>query len=279
MPVSSISGTGNQPYTPARVDYLASYYQSLLPGLSHEAAVKWINAERGVNGNVLGVTFRDASGQHLYTYGSQEAGLRAAAALVRSSSDYAGIRSSLGKSTIAQLTAIAASPWSGAGYYRRAFGIGGATDGATTVPGIKLASTSTNPDIAGVDQIIQNLIQEQIKGFDPNAKIDPGLLTHLAAIAANGDAANAAKIQGVLAPYFDGNHTWGDLSKALPGMSFGVAPAGSVFGPVADNLAKLTGFLLDFENIKFGMALLVGIPLALFGFYLLAGVQTGGQNA
>lgn len=53
------------------------------------AAEAWISLENGVNGNILGVTYTDATGQHLYKYSSAAAGLQAAADLLAHSSRYA----------------------------------------------------------------------------------------------------------------------------------------------------------------------------------------------
>src|ERR1035437_5503177 len=105
-----------QPYTTARVDYLASYLQTLLPGLDKTVATKWISAERGVSGNVLGTTYNTSSGQHLYTYASQEAGLRAAAGWINNNTRYSGVKSSLGSSASAQASALATSGWNNSYY-------------------------------------------------------------------------------------------------------------------------------------------------------------------
>ena len=122
------SGT-NQPYTATRIDSLARYLQSLLPGLNYNVATTWITAEKGVNGNVLGVTYNNSTGQHLYTYGSQEAGLQAAVGLLHSNSAYNGFLSSLSSNNAAtEAKALAASPWNHS-YYTGVFKnlAGGAT--------------------------------------------------------------------------------------------------------------------------------------------------------
>jgi hypothetical protein len=68
-----------------------------------------------------------------------------------------------------------------------------------------------------------------------------------------------------------------DLGKALGVIGDAVVPA-----PLKD-AAKVAGdigaFLFDVENWKYLGAIIVGVPLALIGFYLLAGVPTGGRNA
>lgn len=115
-----MADTGIQPYSASRIDYLAKYLQSLLPGLDYNVATTWIKSEKGVSGNVLGTTYNDASGQHLFTYPSQEAGLRAAAGWINTRSIYSGIKGSLGQSSTAQASAIANSPWNRS-YYKGVF--------------------------------------------------------------------------------------------------------------------------------------------------------------
>jgi hypothetical protein len=137
-----------QPYTTARVDYLASYLQTLLPGLDKTVATKWISAERGVSGNVLGTTYNTSSGQHLYTYASQEAGLRAAAGWINSNQRYSGVKSSLGSSASAQASALATSGWNNS-YYPGVFAsvIGGHSStpsGGASTPLTSMPS-QTNP--------------------------------------------------------------------------------------------------------------------------------------
>ncbi len=102
-----------QPYTASRIDYLAKYLQSLLPGLNYNVASTWISSEKGVSGNVLGTTFTSkiTGKQALFTYPSQEAGLRDAASWIQNRSIYTGIKSSLGQSAPIQANAIATSPW------------------------------------------------------------------------------------------------------------------------------------------------------------------------
>src|SRR5450830_1354341 len=98
-----------QPYTTARINYLASYLQTLLPGLNYNVATTWITSERGVSGNVLGTTYTSGGKQHLFTFPSQEAGLRSAADWINTHSRYSGVKSSLGSSASAQATALSTS--------------------------------------------------------------------------------------------------------------------------------------------------------------------------
>lgn len=105
-----------QPYTTARVDYLASYLQTLLPGLDKTVATTWIKSERGVSGNVLGTTYTSDGRQHLFTFSSQEAGLRSAASWINTHSRYSGVKASLGSSASAQASALATSGWNNSYY-------------------------------------------------------------------------------------------------------------------------------------------------------------------
>lgn len=291
--------TGNQPYTPARIDYLASYLQQLLPGLNHDVAVKWIRAEQGVNGNVLGVTYSDASGQHLYRYSSQEAGLRAAVALLHANPAYHSILASLGRSSVAQLTAIAASPWAHKGYYAKAFGLGGSHDGGGTSTITKAKSTATSakkvlgPSPGGVILASNTNYGWSLPGA--NAGDFQKVLDALAALGISTDPGHVLTQAEATAIT---NQFWtpaaGDKQKyidSMTGMSVAqyaaqvlhlsdaLTPITSAIAPWADGLAKIFAFLLDIENWKYILAVIVGVPLALFGFYLLAGVQTAGPQA
>jgi hypothetical protein len=58
--------------------------------------------------------------------------------------------------------------------------------------------------------------------------------------------------------------------------------AGDAIGSVMDVgefLGGIGAFLFDTDNWKYIGALAIGIPMTLLGFYLLAGVPTGGANA
>ncbi len=81
-------------------------------GIREDVAQAWATAEQGVAYNILGVTYTDATGQHLYAYGSWAEGAQAAASLIAASPYYAGIRAALaGGTSQAQAAAIIASPW------------------------------------------------------------------------------------------------------------------------------------------------------------------------
>lgn len=275
MAISSLSGTGNQPYTTARVDYLATVLQGQLPGMTHEAAVKWINAERGDNGNVLGVTYRDTTGQHLFHYSSQEAGIAAAASLVRTSDNYKGIRTSLGQDAISQLRAIASSPWNAPGHYRNGatFGV---TIGSVVLPQTSGITLASDPNVGFVG--FQARMRELGISTDPTHTITQSeadtIVAKLYHIQAGSQIANE------IAANFAGKtllQAWnGGKSETV-----GPDPLGALgaVGTALKTTGNLIAALLDPQNWLYIGALVIGIPLALLGFYLLAGVPTGGRNA
>lgn len=277
MATSTLQGTGNQPYTPQRVDYLASYLQSLLPGMTHETAVKWINAERGVNGNVLGLTYHDSTGQHLYTYSSQEAGLRAAASHVKSSSNYTGIVASLTSgSTAQQLVAITQSPWNARNspYYQRVFGIKLAGSPSPSIPKATLASdiTSAQADINSLNTLGINTSPSHV--FTRAEATTLVTSPRPTGYGLAGDLADSAinKFVGRTV----GEWTSGQID--FVGVVNPLDIAGQI-GNVAAGLGNAIGFVADPQNWAYLGALVIGIPLTLLGFYLLAGVPTGGENA
>lgn len=258
--VSPLQGTGNQPYTPERVDYLASVLQSLLPGLTHDAATKWIEAERGVNGNVLGLTH---NGQ-LYTYSSQEAGLAAAASWVKNGPGHESILTSLRTNdTQTQLVGIATSTWNPS-YYQRLWNIKTAsaihdtpvTDTTSFWNGWVTYPTNTPLTQKMVDDIMATLRQHNAFGPESVASEAAALQTYNTLKSHIGEPWNpdlATKLSS-------------ELKLAADAAAGPFNTVNRVLGDVRDNFA-------------FSLALIVGIPLALIGFYLLAGVQTGGQNA
>lgn len=292
MATSSLTNTGNQPYTAARVDYLASYLQQLMPGMTHDAAVKWIKAEQGVNGNVLGVTYNDSTGQHLYQYQSQEAGLRAAVSLINRSSNYSGIRTSLSTgSTVQQLIAIASSPWNG-GHYRNGgtFGVsiggsapkapsGGSTSSSPTAIPTQLVSTPTSTNLAAllgldpttpVDAAHMKVITDAIKAKEASGQFSHTIAQNLLQLAGTYGVATGHGAPPTLLGNIGVDPTTGNQPLAGPFQA--LKDSAAVVGDVG-------AFLFDSENWQYIGAILVGIPLALIGFYLLAGVQTGGANA
>jgi hypothetical protein len=98
-------------------------------GLSFEASRKWAQAEVGEYNN-LGIMTTNAQGKRVpMRYATPELGATAAAQLINSSGNYAGIRASTGGSTLQQLIAIANSPWHEGfkpgidPYYKRIFGL------------------------------------------------------------------------------------------------------------------------------------------------------------
>lgn len=156
-----------QPYTASRIDYLAKYLQSLLPGLNYDVAKTWISSEKGVSGNVLGTTYNDASGQHLFKYASQEAGLRAAASWINTRSIYSGVKNSLGLSASTQAYALANSPWNRS-YYQNVFKNLISSTGSSNPGGG--ASTPTVPSPNSLSAWQQALASIGIS-TDPNHKI------------------------------------------------------------------------------------------------------------
>jgi hypothetical protein len=250
--------------------------------LTHDAAVKWINAEQGVNGNVLGVTYRDASGQHLYQYPSQEAGIRAAVSLIKTSGNYTGIRASLGQSVTTQLQAIAASPWNAPSHYRSGgtFGvsISGFMPPTTTASTAQLVSTSSGANLATflgldpntpIDASTIKMIDDKIKAKEASGAISHDIAQNLLQLVggygvAAGHGATSTKLGTVLFDPITGNQPLAAPYQALK-------DALNVGGDVA-------AFLFDPDNWRYFGAIVIGVPLALFGFYLLAGVKTGGPE-
>jgi hypothetical protein len=125
-------------YSDAEVEPLAQRLVSQLPGLDIRLARVWIKSESGVNGNPLGVTHVENGVSKLNTYATREEGIDAAAALVKRSNNYAGIRSAIaGGNLRQQALALIASPWNARNspYYTRVFtaaGLLGATPPAAT---------------------------------------------------------------------------------------------------------------------------------------------------
>lgn len=138
-------------YTWAEVEPLAARLVADLPGLDIRLARVWIRAESGAHNNPLGVTATRGSGapvgqwigsdRYLVAYPSRIAGIDAAAALVRSSSNYSGIMASLGGSLRTQALAVIASPWHrrNSPYYTVAFTAAGLLSGSGP------AAPKTNP--------------------------------------------------------------------------------------------------------------------------------------
>jgi hypothetical protein len=119
-------------YTDAEVEPLARQLVAALPGLDLRLARVWIKSESGVGNNPLGVTHTVNGKTTLMTYPTKEAGITAAATLVKTSRNYAGIRASLnGGNVRQQALAIIASPWNARGspYYTSVFGAAGLLGG------------------------------------------------------------------------------------------------------------------------------------------------------
>ena len=151
--------------TTAMQSYINEF--SAKTGLDKSVVTVWAQAENGGNNNVLGVT----SGSGLLSFTSPTAGADAAANLVNTSSNYAGIRASVNQSPAAQALAIAQSPWrlGGSGlktvggtdpYYYNQFVGAGIISGSTISPGQVIQNTVTsayqNVSPANVQQLNQN---------------------------------------------------------------------------------------------------------------------------
>lgn len=287
-----MADTGIQPYSTARVDYLARYLQTQLPGLNYTLAVKWINAERGVNGNVLGVTYDSSSASgyqgKLRTYSSQEEGLRAAAALIKSSGNYAGVRASLGKSYEDQARALVASPWNvrNSPYYARLFGVGtlSSQPNSTSVPSVPTAT-----EVAARAPNLWTYL-----GKKPSDVLTDADIAKL--VAGYHQVGYGSIVESTIVPILNGYK--GRRLDAIPAgvkidsqhPEFSFVPwsaqewllENTPVGPLVDTaetVAAVGAFLFDVENWQYIGALVIGVPLAIFGFYLLAGAPTAGQNA
>ena len=140
-----------EPYTSSRIDYLAKYLQSLLPGLNYDVAKTWITSEKGVSGNVLGTTYTKDGKQRLFTYPSQEAGLEAAANWIKTRSIYAGVNTSLSGTAQQQAVALANSPWNRS-YYTKVFS--GLMGGQTSPSGGASTPLTDAPNKAQVEKQI-----------------------------------------------------------------------------------------------------------------------------
>ncbi|MHB8420659.1 MAG: hypothetical protein ACYDCL_21515 [Myxococcales bacterium] len=144
-------------YTSAQITYAATLLTQRVQGLSLAAAKVWVTAEQGVANNVLGVTYNDSSGQHLFTYPTVLAGIQAAANLFNTNPAYAPAKKAVAatKDAGAQLAAIAASPWNHP-YYTSALpaiaaklGIAWPGGGSSPAPAPAPAGTLASAPVAG----------------------------------------------------------------------------------------------------------------------------------
>lgn len=181
-------------------------------GLTYDAAYKWATAEVGANNNLgIMVNGKPAS------YATPQEGAQAAAALINSAPQYAGIRASIGTGTTAELDAIAHSAWhqgyvggtyadAVAGkplaldsYYAGVFGMGGTADYIPTGPGaIPLApsgvSSSQLQTAPWTSQDLANAvaIYENIPAAKRTAKQSASLATDLNTLATDYGSPQAA---------------------------------------------------------------------------------------
>jgi hypothetical protein len=98
-------------YTVAQKSAAVSALVAAIHGIHPDVANAWATAEQGAFYNILGVTYNNATGQHLFRFTSWTQGAEAAAHLI-ATGPYGGIRSAvkLGSSQ-QQAAAIIASPW------------------------------------------------------------------------------------------------------------------------------------------------------------------------
>lgn len=273
---SSLTGTGNQAYTKARVEYLASYLQTLVPGLSHQLAVEWINAEKGANGNVLGVTYRENGKQHLYTYSSQEAGLRAAVGLLHRSSHYHPFLTTVKAypgNYKAQVKALVATPWNHNYYSRVWMKVVGNTVG-------QLKAGGSSGTVSGGTQA--TLASETMNQATHDILVKLGISTDPAHVITDAEAW-AIAIEGYGLSSDHANAITQETHDRLVGRTIGDW-VGGLTNPT-DPLTTIAQTFTGIGNVVSGvthnlpeiLALVVGIPLSLLGFYLLAGVPTGSE--
>lgn len=140
-------------YSTAQMNSAVDALVKAIPGLQPDVARAWVLAEQGVNYNILGVTYTDSSGQHLFKYSSWSQGAAAANKLIQTG-PYAGIRNALktGNSQ-KEAAAIIASPWNhpyyskgaGASALRQVAGTASASNPPTPIS----SGTSTNPTPSG----------------------------------------------------------------------------------------------------------------------------------
>ena len=155
-------------------------------GLHTDVLAAWVNREKGINNNILGVT----SGGSLVKYPSQTAAADATAALLMRSSNYAGIRASLQGTSEQQALAIAQSPWrlGGSGlakqggtdpYYYKGFVEAGILAGNTSRPSGGTSTPITPTDTTSTLAQYTRIFTELGISTDPSHTITPEEATKL----------------------------------------------------------------------------------------------------
>lgn len=139
-------------YTSSQMDQAVNALVRNIPGLQPDVARAWVTAEQGVNYNILGVTYTNSTGQHLYSYSSWDQGAQAAAHLIQTG-PYAGIRSALqtGNSQ-KEAAAIIASPWNHPYYSGKSSAVSSLqkiAGGSFTSSNPVTSGTSNNPTPTG----------------------------------------------------------------------------------------------------------------------------------
>lgn len=194
------------------------------------------------------------------------------------------------------LSALQQSSWS-AGHYnysKLTSAFGGTFNYNTTLTlrapsgasGVSSIGTASSINSAGTFADFQARLKEIGISTDPNHKITHDeavlIISKLYKMNVAGNEGNSI-IQEMIATY-EGKTLTEAWDEGKP-KTIGPDPlgtAGDVIGNVMDVgefLGGVGAFLFDVENWKYIAALALGVPLTLVGFYLLAGVPTGGRNA
>lgn len=266
------------------------------------AVAVWLRFESGhtiIGNNPWNITGKGScgsrtarNGQHFAVYCSIGDGTTATASLLKSNKAYAGIVQAIrAGNALGFFTALVKSPWD-AGHYN-----GGAalvTAWRSSLSGREVPLTFVNPgtgssssgSTSGSDATLasftftdwQSVLQSLGISTDP---------THVISHEEAGKIADEYIRRGVLP-----SSTRDQIIAAFDGKTVAQAFQGNATDPVTAvanaiggigqsfaGIANVFGFLLDPENWKYIIAIFVGIPLALFGFYLLAGVNTGPREA
>lgn len=250
-----------------------------------KAVAVWLRFESG--GNVTGnnpwnITGHGDCGTHTFkgnhltfaTYCSIGSGTSATADLLKRKSAYGGIVKAIrAGDSLGFFAALVKSPWDG-GHYAGSIGNMIAAWKSTFSQSTTLSFSPGNG---------QNVTQGTLAAF-----VTPGdFAQELAKVLGVGlnDKLTAAQVK-VAAEWLAANHPESyDVASAtqqLTGKSLAEWASATTGPNVPDflgNAAKFVGFFLDTQNLLYIMAIVVGIPLALFGFYLLAGVSTGPKEA
>lgn len=137
-------------YNPIQMMQATSAMTKAIPGLQYDVARAWVTAEQGDNYNIVGVTYNDATGQHLFKYSSFDQGAQAAYNLLKSNPAYAGVLKALQtQDSQKQAAALIASPWNHP-YYSSGSGASALRAVAGTTP----SGTTTKPQPSGTGTVV-----------------------------------------------------------------------------------------------------------------------------